>query len=62
VVELQRVLVGARGFKRLRQKLIEPVELLGGEVLGTLEPQIPGVAQQALLLLGLGAADGVDRF
>jgi len=62
VVELQGVLVGARGSQRLRQKLVEPVELLGGEVLGTLEPQIPGVAQQALLLLGLGAADGVDRF
>ena len=61
VVELECVLVAAGGHQRLLEELIQPVLLLGGQLGGPLEPQIPRVLQQARLLLGLRSADLVDR-
>ena len=61
VIEPQRQLVRADGLERLLQQLIEQVLLAGGQVLRPLEPQVARVLQQLLVLLGLLAADLVDR-
>jgi len=61
IIEPQRELVRPHRLKRLQQELIQQVLLAWGEVLRPLEPQIPGVLEQLLVLLGLLAADLVDR-
>jgi hypothetical protein len=45
IVEPQCLLVRAHGLERMLQQLIEPVQLLGGQVLRPLEPQVAGVLQ-----------------
>src|SRR5947199_7022752 len=60
-LEPQPKLVGADGVQRLLEQLIEPVLLALGQVRRALEPQVARALQQPGVVLGLDAADLVDR-